>query len=546
MNTIAAATAPDAPRRRFTPLARLLTIFGVGGLTLAVIRLAPLPFDNANRFLATEICTLLIGIALVVWSLQFVFTSRRSRLVVVGLIFVCIAAAVATFRLDFGGDMQQRLEARVWFRRIQAQLGFRPPLVIHEAKLASTALVIQPSADDSPAFFGPARDGIYPAGDGKLARDWAAKPPRQLWRTKIGEGCSSFVVVGKYGFTQEQTDDDSAELVTCYDLTDGSLEWIHSDTPGYNWVLGGLGPRATPAFHQGKLYALGSAGLLNCLEAATGKLLWKHDISAENKGEPPQWGKSSSPLIVPTKTHGDVVVVSAGGKEGRSLIAYRADDGREVWHSGDEPSGYATPQLVTLGGEPQIVIVNFQTIEGRNPETGAILWRYDAWNSSQPKVPQTIIVDDRRVFISAGYTVGCRMLEVAKSGEGKWDVKELWKATSLKPKFMNPIRRGDYVYGLDDGAFLMCISLADGKVKWRSSRGSDYGHGQIILVDDLLIVLAEEGDVALVKADPEKFEELGRFTALPEGRTWNVPVLWGNRLLVRNNKEAACYELPTE
>jgi len=541
-----AGSSPSAPRRRFTPRARLFTIFGGGALVLAILRLAPLPFDNANRFLATEICSLLIGIALLIWSLQFVFTTRRSRTIVVGTVVFVIAALVASFRLDFGGDMQQRLKPRLWVRRTTARLGIGSALVVPQAKLATTALTIESTADDSPSFFGPTRDGIYTSRQGKLARDWAAKPPRELWRKKVGEACSSFVIAGKYGFTQEQTDDLSAELVTCYDLTDGSQQWVHADAPGYDWMLGGLGPRATPTFHQGKLYALGSAGLFNCFEAATGKVLWKHDLEKYHRGEPPMWGRSSSPLVVATKTYGDVVVVSVGGDENHSLVAYAANDGREVWHAGDDPTGYATPQLVTLGGVPQIVIVNFQTVTGHDLETGAVLWKYDAWNGRDPKVPQTVVVDDRRLLISAGYTVGCRMLEITRNDAGTWEVKELWKAKTLKPKFMNPIKRGDFVYGIDDGAFLMCIALADGKVQWRSTRDSNYDHAQLILVDDLLIVQAETGDIALVEADPTKFHELGRFPGLPEGRSWNVPTLWGNRLVLRNNKEAACYELPTE
>lgn len=545
MDTTAGSSA-SAPRRRFTPRARLLTIISVGALVLAIIRFAPLPFDNANRFLATEICSLLIGVVLLVWCLQFVFTTRRLRTLVIGTVLLVIVGLIASFRLDFGGDMQQRLEPRLWVRQVSAQLGIGRALVIHEAKLATNALAIEPTPDDSPSFFGPTRDGIYAEHHGKLARDWTAKPPKELWRKKIGEGCSSFVIAGKYGFTQEQTDDLSAELVTCYDLTDGSQQWVHADAPGHDWVLGGLGPRATPTFHNGKLYAIGSAGLFNCFDAATGKVLWKHDLAKYHRGEPPMWGRSSSPLVVATKTHGDVVVVSVGGDEKHSLVAYDAKDGREIWHDGEDPTGYATPQLVTLGGVPQIVIVNFQTVVGHDLETGAVLWKYDAWNTSQPKVPQTNVVGDDRLFISAGYTVGCRLLEIANDGAGKWDVKELWKATSLKPKFMNPIKRGDFVYGIDDGAFLMCIALADGKVKWRSNRGADYGHGQVIMVDDLLIVQAETGDVALVEADSKKFHELGRFPGLPEGRSWNVPVLWGDKLLLRNNKEVACYQLPME
>jgi outer membrane protein assembly factor BamB len=138
------------------------------------------------------------------------------------------------------------------------------------------------------------------------------------------------------------------------------------------------------------------------------------------------------------------------------------------------------------------------------------------------------------------------MLDVAPGADGTWTATPQWQSTKLKPKFMNLIVRDGYVYGLDDGAFLVCLDLKDGDLKWRSRRGSGYGHGQILLLDDLLVVQSEIGDVALVAADPQQFNELTRFTALPRGRSWNQPVVSGRKLLVRNEEEAACFELPIE
>ena len=133
--------------------------------------------------------------------------------------------------------------------------------------------------------------------------------------------------------------------------------------------------------------------------------------------------------------------------------------------------------------------------------SGEALMGGDAYGIN-PKVPQPIVLDDKRVLISAGYGTGCVMLEVTRGSDGKWSVASKWKTNKLKPKFTNLVVRDNHAYGLDDGAFLMCLDLADGDLKWRSSRNADYGHGQVLLVDDLLVVLSETGDLAVVPAEP--------------------------------------------
>lgn len=534
---------PQGPKWR-----RLALLLGGGGVALMGIRLtsAEIFGGNANRFLATEICSLIVGLLFCAWLIRDSGLARKSRYGIAGALLLFAAAGAGAYQVErpiFDGDMQQSFAKRRWFAALS---GDKVIDVAPEARTASTSLTLHSTEFDSPSFFGPTHDGHFslPAGK-KLACDWAAKPPKQLWRTPVGPGWSSFAVVSHYGFTQQQTSDEAFEQVACLDLDTGKHEWVHSDAPGYYWQLGGYGPRATPTFHQGKLFTLGSNGLLTSFDAATGKVLWSHDVLKETNAEAPMWGKSSSPTIVNTKAHGDVVVVSVGGKAGHSLVAFRADTGEVAWHGGDDPAGYATPMVAVLGGLRQVLIVNFQSVTGHDVETGRQLWRYDGWDQGQPKVPQPIVVDDRHVFVSAGYGVGCRLLEVTKDGDA-WKVDEKYKSTKFKPKFMNPVLKGDYIYGLDDGEFLMCIAWKDGAVKWRSKRGMNYGHGQLLLVDDLLIVQCEEGDVALVEAKPDAFNELGRFTALPTGVSWNQPVLWGTKLLVRNNEEAACYELATE
>ena len=189
----------------------------------------------------------------------------------------------------------------------------------------------------------------------EFGRDWVADPPRLLWRQPIGAGWSSFAVVGHFGVTQEQRGED--ELITCYNIDDGKLAWSHATPVRFDEKLAGIGPRSTPTIFEGRVYTMGAMGNLDCLDGATGKVIWQHDVLAENDALLPKWAKSCSPLV-----HENKVIVSAGGSNGKSLVAYDATTGSEVWSGGDSLSSYSSPTVLTLAGVPQIVIVNQSSV----------------------------------------------------------------------------------------------------------------------------------------------------------------------------------------
>jgi outer membrane protein assembly factor BamB len=246
------------------------------------------------------------------------------------------------------------------------------------------------------------------------------------------------------------------------------------------------------------------------------------------------WGKSSSPLIV-----GDLVVVTGGDGHGPALLAFRRADGATAWADGSDRGSYASPVLGTVAGRRQILTTNARSVTGHDPTTGAILWEF-AWPGDFPKVSQPVIVGERRVLLAAGYGIGTVLLELSSGDEGRMALNEVWRNRNLKTKFTNPVVHGGHAYGLDDG-ILVCIELESGAREWKDGR---YGHGQVLLVGDLLLVQAESGMVALVEASPVLFRELTRFHPL-RGKTWNYPALSGEYLFVRNDQEAACYRLPT-
>jgi outer membrane protein assembly factor BamB len=367
----------------------------------------------------------------------------------------------------------------------------------------------------------------------RLARSWSAEPPRQVWRQPIGAGWSSFAIVGQAAITQEQRGDN--EMIVCYEVPTGRALWHHSNRVRFTETQGGDGPRATPTISGGKVYVLGATGILDCLDGATGKLLWTHDTLKEHSAPNLYWGKSSSPLIVD-----DLVVISGGDSEGPSLLAYHRDTGIPAWRAGQFKSSYASPMLTTLGGRRQIVMVNGTSVTGHDPATGETLWTY-SWPGDWPKCSQPVVLDNDRVFLSAGYQVGCVLLKIEMTKPQEERVAEIWKNNNLRAQFTDVVAHAGFLYGIDD-AILVCLDPATGKRTWKGER---YGHGQILLVDDLILVQSEPGEIVLVEANSNQHRELGRFPALSD-KTWNVPALSGPYLLVRNDREAACYKLPVQ
>ncbi len=525
---------PDAPKKpaglHRGPLVPIAIII-VDALALGGIQYAETSErlnDPANAFLM-RFAT--VGIAVILLFLWYVLFSRvagriRLRVGVIGI--VLLAFAFGTLRIEgVSGNIWPKFSFR-WARRADQTL----------PKAAETAAgtqvnLLETTPDDFPQFMGPNRRATL--GNIHLARDWSAQPPRKLWRQPLGAGWSAFAVVGHFGVTQEQRGDE--ELITCYDIDTGKLEWAYSTPVRFFAVLAGVGPRATPTIHEGKVYALGAKGHLTCLDGATGKLIWEHNVLEENHAPEVMWGKSCSPLV-----HENLVIVSANGPDGKSLVAYDKQTGALVWSGGDGRSSYSSPVLATLAGKPQILIVNFRNVAAHDPTDGHVLWQHP-WpddDTGSPNVSQPLAVDGDRLLLSKGYGVGSALWKIEHEGD-KWNIDELWKNHNLKTKFTSAVLRDGFAYGLDEG-ILECIEVATGVKKWKQGK---YGHGQILLVDDVILVQAESGDVALVEAKPEKYRELTRFPAI-KGISWNTPALSGRKLLVRNDEEAACYELPLE
>ena len=504
---------------------------------LAIILLWSLDAPQRQwRVLHTVLVLMLSFLLILLWLLFFSRLRWKVRLLAFGAIVLILLLSVALFRVKgFSGDLVPLLEWRWSGKAAESLMGSDP-----------TAPPFPPAGGgikggkDYPQFLGPHRNGTVQGI--KLARDWSKRPPQLLWRQPISAGWSAFAVVGSSAVTQEQRGE--YEMVVCYDLHSGQERWSHSDRDRYEATPAGVGPRATPTIVEDRVYTLGATGILNCLDLATGERVWSEDILYDNDAEIASWGISGSPLVLD-----DLVVVSAGGGAGKSLVAYHKDTGERIWRDGSSPAGYSSPLITTLAGVPQILIFNYGSVAAHDPNGGQILWQHP-WPNTTECISQPVPLPDDRLFVSSGYGIGCKLFQIAHDADNQLKTTLVWETPRLKAKFTNVIHLDGYIYGLDDGV-LVCLDLADGQRKWKRGR---YGHGQVILVDDpdgtrdqngLLLVSAESGDVLLVEVNPNESKELARLPALAS-KTWNNPALAGQYLLVRNDREAACYELPLE
>ena len=380
-----------------------------------------------------------------------------------------------------------------------------------------------------PGFRGPDRDGVI--RHLRINADWTAAPPKELWRRKVGPGWSSFAVQGDLIYTQEQRGED--EIVACYRLTTGKPVWMHRDKLRFWESNGGAGPRATPALANGRVYAMGATGVLNALDARTGALIWSRNAATDTGAKLPGWGFSGSPLVVD-----DLVVVATSGKLG----AFDVATGTPRWIGPAGLSGYSSPQLMTIAGTQQIVLLNGSGANSVAPADGKVLWQH-AWENGGAVIVQPVKLDGDDVLINGIAMTGgsgVRRLTIAHGSAG-WTATERWTSAGLKPYFNDFVVHNGHAYGFD-GSILACIDLADGKRKWKGGR---YGEGQLVALadSDLLLVLSEDGELALVSATPDKFTELARMPAI-EGKTWNHPVVVGDVLLIRNGEEMAAFRLP--
>ncbi len=382
-----------------------------------------------------------------------------------------------------------------------------------------------------PGFRGPERDGVLPGVT--LAEDWQTAPPKKVWSTKIGPGWSSFSVAGDRLFTQEQRGDD--EAVVCLDANTGRIVWDYVYPSRFWEAVAGAGPRATPTIADEGLFALGAEGVLVCLDPVTGTERWKHDLKVDADRQPPQWGFAASPLVTD-----ELVIVHAGGKGDKGVFAYQAATGDLKWSVASGDHSYSSAQLATIDSVPGLLMMTNAGLQFLNVSDGQTIWE-SPWPVDNYRAIQPLVVGNS-IFIATSLGLGTRKITVTRNEDSNWNVVEDWTSLEMKPDFNDFVYFQDHIYGFD-GSIFACIDAETGTRQWKRGR---YGNGQVLLLaqSGQLLVVTEKGEIALVHATPDKFDEVSKFTAI-EGKTWNHPVLVDGHLYVRNAAEIARYDVTT-
>jgi outer membrane protein assembly factor BamB len=382
---------------------------------------------------------------------------------------------------------------------------------------------------DWPGFRGSERDGVVRGVH--INTDWSASPPVELWRRPIGPGVSSFAVRGTRLYTQEQRGEE--EMVACYNVTTGEPVWSHADVTRFWDSHVGAGPRSTPTLSSGRVYALGATGILNALDAADGTVVWSRNAASDTGAKLPTFGFASSPIVVD-----DLVIVHAG-----AIVAFDRDTGDPRWVGPQSAGTYSSPCRLTLDGVPQIMLMTGDGATSVALRDGTLLWEH-AWPGVGILPPALTEQGDLLISMidNAAMPIGTRRISVARGAAG-WKVEERWTSLRLKPSFSPLVVHKGHAFGFD-GGFLASIDVEKGERKWKGGR---YGSGQLLLLpdQDLLLVVTEQGELALVRAVADAFTELARVPAI-EGKTWNQPALVGDVLLVRNGQEMAAFRLALE
>lgn len=458
------------------------------------------------------------GFVLWAWVSQKLAPTAR-RISMAATIFVACGAWTLIRTGGFDGGIDSDFAWR-WSQTPEQRL-----LAESDNELSSTQIPpISATTVHWSGFRGPQRDAII---RGTLfATDWSKAPPTELWCRPIGPGWSSFAVAGDFFYTQEQRGEE--ETVACYRLSTGDPIWRHADHARFWESNAGAGPRGTPTLHQGLVVSLGATGILNVLNAQDGALQWSRNAADDTGAKLPEWGFSSSPLVVD-----DIVVVAVSG----ALTAYDLASGEPHWTGPSGGTSYSSPQLFNITGVAQVLQLHGDGLVAVSADDGAVMWQHD-WKGYP--IVQPALTTDGDILISVDAESGTRRLAVTQAS-GEWSVDERWTSLHLKSYFNDFVIHEGHAYGFD-GRIMACIDVNDGQRKWKGGR---YGNGQLLLFadQDVLLVLSERGDLALVAASADGFSELAKVPAI-KGKTWNHPVVANDLLLVRNAHEMAAFRLP--
>lgn len=389
-------------------------------------------------------------------------------------------------------------------------------------------------AADWPQFLGPTRNAIAAGAD--LADSWPKDGPPIAWQHKLGSGWAGPVIAGGKVIVFHRVG--GQEVVECLDAATGKALWKQAFTTGYVDNFGfDNGPRGTPCVADGRVFVFGANGNLNALDFATGRPLWSVDAQKDFGADKGFFGFACSPLV-----EGRSLLVNIGGKDGAGLVAFDPATGKVLWKANDEEASYSSPITATIKGQRHALFFTRHHLVSLDPASGTARFRFPWGPKMHASVSAAVpVVSGDTVFISAGYGAGAAALRVKSGG-----VDRLWSGEEqLTAQYVTPVLRDGFLYGfegrVDTGPRpeLRCVELATGKVRWTTTR---VPHGGIILAGRDLLITGDTGELVRVNADPKEFVETGRAQILGrEGRA--QPALADGRLFARDKTKLVAVDL---
>ncbi len=431
-----------------------------------------------------------------------------------------MASFAPKFRWRWQPDPEQRAEMKI--KELRKEVN----------KLKTEIRSIKLQKGDWPRFRGTDNDGK--ADDGGLVLTEKTKA-KLIWKQPVGFAWSSMIVVDGFLFTQEQRG--PLEAVVCLDAATGGEVWATTYEARYEdkTQASGTGPRSTPTFHNGKVYSVGGTGIVTCLNAEDGTLVWKRNLSDDCSTPVAMWGFSTSPML-----QGDKCFLLGGGPSvnSKDSICYDAKTGKIRWTAMGKGETYSSPQSVELCNEKQIVLSVGPDTIGRRVADGKERWRIKSGGVGNTML-QPIQFGKDQLLIASGEGDGTFLVDIKHHG-GTWDASKKWTSTRLRPDFNDVVVVDSMILGLTKG-ILTCIESATGEMLWKKFR---FGSGQLIGLPNqhCVLVLSEAGELSLIRVSPKEPSLLTSWPGI-QGLTWNHPVLVKNRVYCRSAEEIACYEL---
>lgn len=406
--------------------------------------------------------------------------------------------------------------------------------------LCISCVTLSSFAADWPAYRGPLGDGVSPE---KIPGGWPETGLKRLWTAPAQTGFSSFTIADGRAFTLVRRDieGNGHEICVAMDADSGKELWtaklsLAKYDGGGDSGGGGDGPRSTPIFDSGKVYVFDAQLGLWCLDAKTGKEVWRRDLLKDNAGKKFTWQNSASPVI-----DGNILF-AAGGGAGQALLGINKKTGEVIWKGQDDGATHSTPVLAKIGGVRQVIFFTRTGLVSVAPKTGDVLWRYKFPFKTSTGISPVVAGD--LVYCSAGYGVGAAVVRVSRKN-GAFEATEVWrKPNELLSHWSTPVVKDGYLYGLFGHAQygkapLKCVELLTGKEMWSES---GFGPGGLVLTGNRLLVLGDKGQLVLVETEPSAYKEVSRMQTVA-GKCWSTPSISHGRIFLRSTTEGACYEI---